>query len=59
MAAVLEKLDSIKQSLAKKPSIDAVEKRISEAKLALLLGVPALIAIGTTVYKLIAHIYFS
>lgn len=59
MAAVLEKLDGIKQSLAKKPSTDAVEKRISEAKLAVLLGVPALIAIGTTVYKLIAHFYFS
>ena len=59
MAAVLEKLDGIKQSLAKKPSTDAVEKRISEAKLAVLLGVPALIAIGTTVYKLIVHFYFS
>ncbi|WP_231638436.1 MULTISPECIES: hypothetical protein [unclassified Pantoea] len=59
MAAVLEKLDGIKQSLAKKPSTDTVDKKISEAKLAVLLGVPVLIAIGTTVYKLVAHFYFS
>ncbi|MBS0880372.1 hypothetical protein JK231_07105 [Pantoea sp. JGM49] len=59
MAAVLEKLEGLKESLAKKPLTDAVDKKISEAKLAVLLGVPALIAIGTSAYKLIAHFYFS
>lgn len=59
MVTMLAKLDCIKESLAKKPSKDTVDKRISEAKLAILLGVPALIAIGSAVYKLIAHFYFS
>jgi len=52
MAVVLEKLGSIKAELDKKPSADAVEKKISEAKLAVLLGVPAIIGVGTAIIKL-------
>lgn len=59
MIAVLERLESIKESLAKKPSSDAVDKKISEAKLAVLLGVPAIIAIGTGIYKAVMHFYFN
>ncbi|WP_259349649.1 hypothetical protein [Enterobacter sp. RHBSTW-00175] len=51
MAVVLEKLSSIKDSLDKKPSSDAIDRKITEAKLAILLGVPAIIAIGTGIYK--------
>lgn len=51
MAVVLERLDGIKESLSKKPSTDAVEKRISDAKLAIILAVPAIIAVGTALYK--------
>ncbi|KAB8311825.1 hypothetical protein EH227_00905 [Rouxiella chamberiensis] len=51
MAVVLERLDGIKESLSKKPSTDAVEKRISDAKLAIILTVPAIIAVGTALYK--------
>ncbi|ELY2714525.1 hypothetical protein CBR20_19875 [Cronobacter sakazakii] len=57
MAVVLERLDTIKESLDKKPSTDAVEKRISEAKLAVLLGVPAIIGIATALYKFAAHMF--
>lgn len=57
--AVIERLDSIKESLANKPSSDAVDKKISDAKLAILLGVPAIIAIGTGLYKLAMHFYFN
>lgn len=59
MIAVIERLDSIKESLAKKPSSDAVDKKISDAKLAVLLGVPTIIAIGTGIYKAIMHFYLS
>lgn len=59
MITVLERLESIKESLAKKPSTDTVDRKISEAKLAVLLGVPALIAIGTGAYKLVMHFFFS
>lgn len=55
MAVALEKLSGIKDSIDKKPSTDAVEKRIAEAKLAILLGVPAIIGVGTAIYKVIAH----
>ncbi|HCR2229771.1 TPA: hypothetical protein ONE32_004058 [Enterobacter cloacae subsp. cloacae] len=55
MAVIMVKLDNITDSLSKKPSTDAVEKKISDAKLAVLLGVPAIIAIGTGIYKAIAH----
>ncbi|AUZ72569.1 TPA: hypothetical protein MYO72_001612 [Citrobacter freundii] len=55
MAVVLEKLSAIKDSLDKKPSADAVDKKISEAKLAVLLGVPGIIAIGTGLYKAFKH----
>ncbi len=58
MIAVLERLDGIKESLAKKPSSDAVDKKISEAKLAVLLGVPAIIGIGTAIYKVITLYFF-
>lgn len=57
MIAVLERLDSIKDSLAKKPSIDAVDRKISDAKLAVLLGVPAIIAAGTGLYKLSMYFF--
>jgi hypothetical protein len=51
MAVVLEKLSSIKDSLDKKPSSDAIDRKITEASLQFLLGVPAIIAIGTGIYK--------
>lgn len=56
---VLERMEAIKESLSKKPSSDAVDKKISEAKLAVLLGVPAIIAIGTGIYKVVMHFYLS
>ncbi|HHQ6628319.1 TPA: hypothetical protein ACSTL5_004887 [Serratia fonticola] len=59
MTIVLEQLNTIKESIANKPSTDAVERRISDAKLAILLGVPAIIAIGTGIYKAIMHFYFT
>lgn len=55
MTSVIEKLDNIKESLSKKPTTDAVDKKISDAKLAVLLGVPTIIAIGTGIYKAIQH----
>lgn len=55
MIAVLERLESIKENLSKKPSTDTVDKKITDAKLAVLLGVPGIIAIGTGIYKLIQH----
>lgn len=55
MTIALERLEGIKVSLDKKPSTDTVDKKISEAKLAVLLGVPALIAIMTGLYKLAQH----
>lgn len=55
MILVLERLETIKESLNKKPSTDAVDKKISDAKLAVLLGVPAIIAVGTGIYKIIQH----
>lgn len=57
MAVVLERLENIKESLSKKPSTDAIEKRISEAKLAVILTVPAIIAVGTALYKGIMFLY--
>lgn len=51
MAVVLEKLTTIKAEIDKKPSNDAVEKKISDAKLAVLLGVPAIIGVGTALVK--------
>jgi hypothetical protein len=59
MTIVLERLESIKESLNKKPSADAVDKKISDAKLAILLGVPAILGTGTAIYKAIMHFYFS
>ena len=53
MVIAIERLESIKDSLSKKPSSDAVDKKIADARLAILLGVPAIIAIGTGIYKLI------
>lgn len=55
MIIVLERLETIKESMNKKPSTDTVDKKISEAKLAVLLGVPAIIAVGTGIYKIIQH----
>ena len=57
MAVVLERLSSIKESVDKKPSSDTVDKKISDAKLAILLGVPAIIAIGTGLYKAFMHFF--
>ncbi|EPG4500521.1 MULTISPECIES: hypothetical protein [Citrobacter freundii complex] len=55
MTIALERLESIKASLDKKPSTETVDKKISDAKLAVLLGVPTLIAIMTGLYKLAQH----
>ncbi|QGX91688.1 hypothetical protein EFZ10_08645 [Tatumella sp. TA1] len=57
MIVALERLESIKESLTKKPSTDTVDKKISDAKLAILLGVPGIIALGTAIYKAVQH-YF-
>ncbi|WP_241648929.1 hypothetical protein [Rosenbergiella collisarenosi] len=51
----LSKLDNIQESLSKKPSTDSVDKKISDAKLAILLGVPTIIGIATALYKLVSH----
>ncbi len=58
MTIVLERLESIKESLSKKPSEEAVDKKITDAKLAVLLGVPVIIAILTALYKVTIHIFF-
>ncbi|EMS8793882.1 hypothetical protein ABDJ68_000866 [Enterobacter ludwigii] len=55
MTVALERLEAIRLSLDKKPSTDIVEKKIADAKLAILLGVPAIIAIGTGLYKYLQH----
>lgn len=55
MAIAIERLDNIRISLDKKPSSDAVDKKITDAKLAILLGVPTIIAIGTGIYKIAQH----
>lgn len=55
MTIVLERLESIKDSLNKKPSTDSVDKKITDAKLSVLLGVPAIIAAGTALYKIVQH----
>lgn len=55
MTIALERLENIKTSLDKKPSTDTVDKKISDAKLAVLLGVPAIIAMMTGLYKLAVH----
>lgn len=57
MAVVLEKLTTIKAEIDKKPSSDTVDKKISDAKLAVLLGVPAIIGIGTAVVKYAARFF--
>lgn len=59
MTIALERLSSIKESLNNKPTTDAVDKKISDAKLAVLLGVPAIIGIGTAIYKLVVKFYFT
>lgn len=55
MIIVLERLETIKESLNKKPSTDTVDKKITDAKLAVLLGVPTIIAVGTGVYKVFQY----
>lgn len=54
------KLDAITESLANKPSIDAVENRISKAQLSVILWVPSIItaiaAIITGFYKLVVFL---
>lgn len=55
MAIAIERLDNIRTSLDKKPSTDTVDKKITDAKLAILLGVPTIIAIGTGIYKVAQH----
>jgi len=57
MIIALERLESIKESLTKKPSTDTVDKKISDAKLAILLGVPGIIALGTAIYKAVQHFF--
>ncbi|MCJ4332702.1 hypothetical protein LNV93_01670 [Klebsiella pneumoniae] len=53
MAIAIERLDNIRTSLDKKPSTDTIDRKIADAKLAILLGVPAIIAIGTGIYKIV------
>ncbi|WP_227650715.1 hypothetical protein [Klebsiella pneumoniae] len=55
MAIAIERLDNIRISLDKKPSTDTVDKKITDAKLSILLGVPTIIAIGTGIYKVVQH----
>ncbi|WP_233443219.1 hypothetical protein [Enterobacter asburiae] len=55
MTVALERLEAIRLSLDKKPSTDIVEKKIADAKLTILLGVPAIIAIGTGLYKYLQY----
>ena len=55
MTIAIERLDNIRTSLDKKPSTDTVDKKITDAKLAILLGVPTIIAIGTGIYKIALH----
>jgi len=59
MAVLMVKIDNITDSLSKKPSSDAVDKKISDAKFAILLGVPAIIGIVTAVAKAIQYFYFT
>lgn len=51
LAIVVERLDSIKNTLATTPTTEAVEKRIADARLAIILAVPAIIAAGAALYK--------
>lgn len=55
MSIAIERLDNIRTALDKKPSTDTVDKKITDAKLSILLGVPTIIAIGTGIYKLVQH----
>ena len=55
MIIALERLESIKTALDKKPSTETVDKKISDAKLAIILGVPTILAIVTGIYKLAQH----
>lgn len=59
LAVLIEKFSGLKESVDKKPSSDAMDKKISDAKLSILLGVPAIIAIGTATYKLAMHFFFA
>lgn len=59
LAVLIEKISGLKESVDKKPSSDAMDKKISDAKLSILLGVPAIIAIGTATYKLAMHFFFA
>lgn len=59
LAVLIEKFSGLKESVDKKPSSDAMDKKISDAKLSILLGVPAIIAIGTAAYKLAMHFFFA
>lgn len=55
MTIAIERLDYIRTALDKKPSTDTVDKKITDAKLSILLGVPTIIAIGTGIYKVVQH----
>lgn len=59
LAVLVEKFSGLKESVDKKPSSDSMDKKISDAKLSILLGVPAIIAIGTAAYKVAAHYLFA
>lgn len=55
MIIAIEKLENIKATLDAKPSADAVDNKISKAKLTILLGVPAIMTVITGIYKIVQH----
>lgn len=57
MAVVLEKLTTLKESIDKKPSKDAIESSIAKAKLTILVGVPSLCAAIAGICKIYTHFF--
>lgn len=58
-AVILERLDAIKESLAKKPSADAVDKKIAEAKVSQIIwtigSVLAIVSIASGIVIKVLH----
>ncbi|MFW7913589.1 MULTISPECIES: hypothetical protein [Klebsiella] len=58
-AVILERLDGIKESLAKKPSLDAVDKKIADAKVSQIIwtigSVLAIVSIASGIIIKILH----
>lgn len=59
LAVLIEKFTGLQESVDKKPSSDAMDKKISDAKLSITLGGTAIIGIGTAAYKLAMHFFFA